>query len=87
MAATAAAPPVCVPCCVETGCVCLTPGLRCGFAWRQVSEYEKQRDASKRANEEMLRSLGLLPPLAAEVAATGTPASGTAALALLQRLA
>ena len=47
----------CPPCCEETGCLCLEPGLRCGFAWRKLSSYEEQRDASKLANEAKLREL------------------------------
>lgn len=48
-------------CCQATGCICLEPGLRCGFHWQRNSAYENARDARKLENEAMLRSLGLLP--------------------------
>ena len=51
-----------VNCCVELGCLCLEPGLRCGFAWRTQSAYEDARAKSVRENQDKLRALGLLGP-------------------------
>jgi len=56
-----------VKCCIELGCICTEPGLRCGFAWRKQSEYEDARARSVRENNEKLRALGLLPPEAPPV--------------------
>jgi len=47
---------------VELGCLCLEPGLRCGFAWRTQSAYEDARAKSVRENQDKLRALGLLGP-------------------------
>ena len=33
-----------VLCSQEKGCLCLEPGLRCGFFWKQLSQYEEQRE-------------------------------------------
>ena len=57
-------------CCEALGCVCLEPGLVCGFAWRQNSSYEAKRDAAREENEAKLRELGLLPPLPAPATST-----------------
>ena len=47
---------------MELGCLCLEPGLRCGFAWRTQSAYEDARAKSVRENQDKLRALGLLGP-------------------------
>ena len=45
-----------VQCDAEKGCVCLEPGLRCGFWWLKSSAYEAEREVQKKENDEFLRS-------------------------------
>ena len=74
------APPA-YQCSAARGCLCLEPGLVCGFRWRKHCEYETKRDAARLENEAKLRELGLLPPLPASAAAPAAEDAGAAAAA------